>query len=75
MRWLKLHGSEGAQIDITEYPLYQQAIKDVLSEEASARYSEYQVERAVLASTGVAGYSGWRVWIRNCFWTIHNERR
>ena len=44
----ELHGSEGAQIDITEYPLYQQAIKDVLSEEASARYSEYQVERAVL---------------------------
>ena len=44
----ELHGSEGVQIDITEYPLYQQAIKDVLSEKAFARYSEYQVERAVL---------------------------
>ena len=43
-----LHGSEGMQIDITEYPLYQQAIKEVLSEEAFARYSEHQVERAVL---------------------------
>ena len=43
-----LHGSEGMQIDITEYPLYQQAIKDVLSEEAFARYSEHQAERAVL---------------------------
>ena len=44
----ELPGSEGVQLDITEYPLYQQAIKDVLSEEAFARYSEYQAERAVL---------------------------
>ena len=44
----ELPGNEGVQIDITEYPLYQQAIKDVLSEEAFARYSEHQVERAVL---------------------------
>ena len=43
-----LPGSEGMQIDITEYPLYQQAIKDVLSEEAFARYSEHQAERAIL---------------------------
>ena len=42
----ELHGSEGVQIDITEYPLYQQAIKDVLSEEAFAAYSEHQAERA-----------------------------
>ena len=38
----------GSNIDITSYPLYQQAIKDVLSEEAFARYSEHQAERAVL---------------------------
>lgn len=43
-----LHGSDGMQIEITEYPLYQQTIKDVLSEEAFARYSEHQAERAVL---------------------------
>ena len=41
----ELHGSEGIQVDITEYPLYQQAIKDVLSEEAFAKYTAYQVER------------------------------
>ena len=38
----------GSNIDITSYPLYQQAIKDVLSEEAFARYNEHQAERAVL---------------------------
>ena len=43
-----LHGSDGMQIDITEYPLYQQTIKDVLSEEAFARYSDHQAERSVL---------------------------
>ena len=42
---VELHGSEGIQVDITEYPLYQQAIKDVLSEEAFAQYTAYQVER------------------------------
>ncbi|RKU21902.1 hypothetical protein C6500_05450 [Candidatus Poribacteria bacterium] len=38
----------GLKADITEHPLYQQAIKDVLSEEAFARYSEHQDEREVL---------------------------
>ena len=38
----------GSNIDITSYPLYQQAIKDVLSEEAFARYSEHQAERVAL---------------------------
>ena len=38
----------GLKIDVTSYPLYQQAIKDVLSEEAFARYSEHQVKRAAL---------------------------
>ena len=38
----------GLKIDITSHPLYQQAIKDVLSEEVFARYSEHQVERAAL---------------------------
>ena len=33
---------------ITDHPLYQQTIKDVLSEEAFARYSEHQAERAAL---------------------------
>ena len=36
----------GLKIDVTSYPLYQQAIKDVLSEEAFARYSAHQVKRA-----------------------------
>ncbi len=38
----------GSNIDITSYPLYQQAIKDLLSEEAFARYSEHQAERVTL---------------------------
>ena len=38
----------GLKIDITSHPLYQQAIKDVLSEEVFARYSEHQVKRAAL---------------------------
>ena len=38
----------GPNIDITSHPLYQQTIKDVLSEEAFARYSEHQTERATL---------------------------
>ena len=43
-----LLGNEESKIDITSHPLYQQTIKDVLSEEAFARYSEHQVERAAL---------------------------
>ena len=38
----------GLKADITEHPLYQQAIKDVLSEEAFAAYSEHQAEREAL---------------------------
>ena len=34
--------------DITHHPLYQQAIKDVLSEEAFGAYSKHQTERAAL---------------------------
>ena len=33
------------EVDITNHRLYQQAIKDVLSEEAFAQYTAYQVER------------------------------
>ncbi len=44
----ELSRDEGSKIDITSYPLYQQAIKDVLSEEAFARYSEHQAERETL---------------------------
>ena len=36
----------GPNIEITSHPLYQQAIKDVLSDEAFARYSKHQTERA-----------------------------
>ena len=38
----------GPKVHITRHPLYQQAIKDALSEEAFARYSEHQTERASL---------------------------
>ena len=38
----------GPKVHITRHPLYQQTIKDVLSEEAFARYSEHQTERASL---------------------------
>ena len=44
----ELWGDGGSKTDITSHPLYQQAIKDMLSEEAFARYSEHQTERAVL---------------------------
>lgn len=44
----ELWENEGAKTDITEHPLYQQAIKDVLSEETFARYSEHQAERESL---------------------------
>lgn len=43
----ELWGDEGTNIDITDHPMYQQAIKDVLSEEAFAQYSTYQAEREV----------------------------
>ncbi|MDD9975665.1 MAG: hypothetical protein OXU27_16770, partial [Candidatus Poribacteria bacterium] len=43
----ELWGDEGTKIDITDHPMYQQAIKDVLSEEAFAQYSTYQAEREV----------------------------
>ena len=38
----------GSKADITSHPMYQQAIKDVLSEEAFAAYSEHKAEREVL---------------------------
>ena len=38
----------GSKADITSHPMYQQAIKDVLSEEAFAAYSEHQAEREAL---------------------------
>ena len=43
----ELWGDEGTKIDITDHPMYQQAIKDVLSEEAFAQYSTYRAEREV----------------------------
>ena len=43
----ELWGDEETNIDITEHPMYQQAIKDVLSEEAFAQYSASQAEREV----------------------------
>lgn len=39
IRWREPHG------DITRHPLFQQAIKDVLSEEAFAQYTAHQAER------------------------------
>lgn len=45
----------GSKIGITEYPLYQQAIKDVLSEEAFAAYSEHQAAREVLRQQALRG--------------------
>lgn len=39
---------ETSASDITNHPLYQQAIKDVLSEEAFARYKAHQAEREAL---------------------------
>lgn len=43
----ELWGDGSTKIDITDHPMYQQAIKDVLSEEAFAQYSTYQAEREV----------------------------
>ena len=43
----ELWGDEETNIHITEHPMYQQAIKDVLSEEAFAQYNTYQAERDV----------------------------
>ena len=43
----ELWGDEEMNINITEHPMYQQAIKDVLSEEAFSQYSTYQAEREV----------------------------
>ena len=39
IRWDELGG------DITRHPLFQQAIKDVLSEEAFTQYTAHQAER------------------------------
>ncbi len=45
----------GLKADITKHPLYQQAIKDVLSEEAFAAYSEHQAEREALRQQALRG--------------------
>lgn len=45
----------GSKADITAYPLYQQAIKDMLSEEAFAAYSEHQAEREALRQQALRG--------------------
>ena len=43
----ELWGDGDTKIDITEHPMYQRTIKDVLSEEAFAQYSAYQAKRKV----------------------------
>ena len=44
----ELSRDEGSKADIISHPMYQQAIKDVLSEEAFTRYREHQAERMAL---------------------------
>lgn len=51
----RLHRDEETKTDITSHPMYQQAIKDVLSEEAFARYSEHQAEREILHQQALRG--------------------
>ena len=41
----ELSGDGDMTVDITDHPMYQQAIKDVLSEEAFAAYRAYRAER------------------------------
>ena len=41
----ELWGDGETKIDITDHPMYQRTIKDVLSEEAFAQYRAYQAER------------------------------
>lgn len=43
----ELWGDGETKIDITEHPMYQRTIKDVLSEEAFAMYRAYRAEREV----------------------------
>ena len=43
----ELWGDGSTKVDITKHPMYQQAIKDVLSEAAFAQYSTDQAEREV----------------------------
>ncbi len=43
----ELWGDGETKIDITDHPMYQRTIKDVLSEEAFAQYSASQAEREV----------------------------
>ena len=43
----ELWGDGSTKVDITNHPMYQRAIKDVLSEEAFAQYSASQAEREV----------------------------
>ena len=44
-----------SKADIISHPMYQQAIKDVLSEEAFAAYSEHQAEREALRQQALRG--------------------
>jgi len=44
-----------SKIDIVSHPLYQQTIKDVLSEDAFARYREHQAEREHLRLQALRG--------------------
>ena len=43
----ELWGDGDMKVDITDHPMYQRTIKDVLSEEAFAAYSAYRAEREV----------------------------
>ena len=51
----KLRRDGGSKTAITSHPMYQQAIKDVLSEEAFAAYSKHQAERETLSQQALRG--------------------
>jgi len=51
----ELARDETSKADIISHPMYQQAIKDVLSEEAFTQYREYQVERMALYQQALRG--------------------
>ena len=51
----RLHRDKETKTDITNHPMYQQTIKDVLSEEAFAQYSGYQAERETLHQQALRG--------------------
>ena len=51
----ELSRDEASKADIISHPMYQQAIKDVLSEEAFTQYREYQAERMALYQQALRG--------------------